>query len=476
MALSITATYNDDFGRVQISFTGANTDADYAKVEWSKDQITWSTIRGGDVVPVSAGAGHIDHYDGYVFGVVNYYRVTAIDSASVTSLTAGAFTTGNNSTLAPPLPGGVAAGNMMVLKVSHRNTAATVTTPTGWTRIASGSGHFEHFYRAYQAGDAAPSVAFSGGSAGDSCSAQVLGWINAGTPLHVQTQVNTSAQDVAYPGGTSPTKNTVWLLDAWKQSAGTSGATAPPSFTDQQGAANTAGANGETHLSWRTDQATNLNSFTSGVSVWTGGSAAVSKARLLRVPVRDFTDQGTTSMTPVLPGPNSKPYWLMNPGRPGQNIRVEITGFTEITQGGKTGVFEIVGRSAPVIVSDIMESPAYEFTIDAPDKQAAKELAARIALGDPMYLLVADPNADIDTFYFTALSLKRTLDAPMSSWSVTVSAREVSQPAPAVYGSTYIWNDVTSNYASWTAVLADPQNTSWSNLVDKISSSVIIVP
>jgi hypothetical protein len=474
MALSVSAVYNDDYGRVQVSFTGANTDADYAKVEWSKDQITWTTIRGGDAVPVSAGAGKVDHYDGYIFGITNYYRVTAIDSAPVTNVGSGTFTTGNNATIAPPLPAGLSAGNMMVLKVSHRNTAATITTPTGWTRVASGSGHFEHFYRPYQAGDTAPSVAFSGGSAGDSCSGQVHAWVNAQAPVHVATSVNSSAQDVVYPGGTSPTKNTVWFMDAWKQSAGTSGAGAPPSFIDQQGAANTAGANGETHLSWRTDYTSNLNSFTTGVSLWSGGSAAISKARLLRVPPRDFTDQATTSYTPVFPNANSKPYWLMNPSRPGQNIRVEITGFPELSQGGRTGIFEIVGRSAPVIVSDIMESISFEFTLDAANKTEAKEIAARIALGDPMYLLVPDLNADIDTLYFTATNLKRAVDTPGGSWSVTVSARQVSQPAPAVYGSTYIWSDVPTNYATWTDVVAGVAT--WSNLVDKVSNSVIIVP
>lgn len=476
MALAISATYNNDFGRVQISFTGANTDADYAKVEHSYDQINWSTIRGGDTVPLSGGAGHVDHYDGYTFGVTNYYRVTAIDGALVQPLVSGAFTTGNNTTLAPPLPSGVAVGNLMLLKVSHRNTAATVTTPTGWTRIAGGGGNLEHFYRVYQAGDAAPSVAFSGGAAGDSCSAQVLGWTNAGTPLHSVLQTNVSDQNVAFPGGNSGTVNTVWLMDAWKAASGTTGATAPPLFGDQQGASNTAGANGETHLSWRTAAEANVNTFSAGVSVWTGGSAAVSKVRLLRVPVRDFTDQGTTSYTPVFPNKNVKPYWLMNPARPGQNIRVEITGFSEINNAGRTGIFEIVGRSAPVIISDIMESNSFEFTIDAATKAEAKEIAGRLALGDPMFLLVPDPNSDIDTFYFTATSMKRSVDTPGGSWSVTVSAREVSQPAPAVYGSTYIWNDVATDYVSWTAVLADPQNATWSNLVDRISDDVIIVP
>jgi hypothetical protein len=262
-------------------------------------------------------------------------------------------------------------------------------------------------------------------------------------------------------------------MDMWKQSAGTTGATAPPSFTDQQGAANTAGANGETHLSWRTAAETNLNTFSSGVSVWTGGAAAVSKARLIQIPVRPFTDQATTSYTPVFPSPNVNPYWLMNPARPGQNIRVEITGFSELNQDGRTGIFEIVGRSYPVTVSDIMKSNSFEFTIDAPTKAQAKEIAGRIALGDPMFLLVPDPNSDIDTFYFTATSLKRSLDAPGGSWSITVSAREVAQPAPAVYGSTYIWNDVVTNYATWTAVQTV---SSWANLVDQISNTVIIVP
>lgn len=476
MALAITATYNNDFGRVQISFTGANTDADYAKVEHSLDQITWSTIRGGDTVPLSGGAGHIDHYDGYTFGVPNYYRVTAIDSALVQPLASGAFTTGNNATLVPPLPAGLAAGNMMVLKVSHRNTAATITTPTGWTRVLNGASHFGHFYKVYAPGDTAPSVAFSGGSAGDSCSAQVLAFSNADTPLHAVLQTNASDQNVAYPGGNSGTANTVWLMDAWKQASGTTGATPPPSFGDQQGTSNTAGANGETHVSWRTAAEANVNTFSAGVSVWTGGSAAISKVRLLRIPVRPFTDQASTSYTPVFPNKNLKPYWLMNPARPGQNIRVEITQFSEITQSGRTGIFEIVGRSAPVIISDIMESGSFEFTIDAATKAEAKEIAGRLALGDPMYLLVPDANSDIDTFYFTATSMKRSVDTPGGSWSIVVSAREVSQPAPAVYGSTYIWNDVTTDYATWTDVLADPQNTTWSNLVDRISSDVIIVP
>lgn len=474
MALTLNATYNDDFGRVQLTISGASTDADYAKVEWSKDQITWTTIRGGDTVALSAGSGKVDHYDGFVFGVTNYYRVTAIDSALIQPGNFGAYTTANNATVVPPLPTGLAAGNMMVLFATHRNTAATVNTPTGWTAVSGGASHMKVFWRIYQAGDTAPSVTFSGGSAGDSCSAIIRAFTNAQAPIEATFQTNASAQDVATPGATQNIANLVWLMHEWKQSTGT-GASLPSGFGDPWGGFNTAGANAESNVIWRTTSESSQTTIPSGVTSWSGGSAAISKARLLYMIRREFTDQGTVSLTPVLPNPNIKPYWLMNPGRPGQNLRIEITDCSEITQAGKTGTFEILGRSIPVVVSDLMESDSFSFDIDAANKQEAKEIAGRLALGEIMYLLVADPLDDLDTVYFSATSISRNRDTIRGSWTVKVNARVVGQPAPAVYGSTYTWADVVSNYATWTAVVADPANTTWANLPDKISTSVIVV-
>lgn len=474
MALTVTTSYNDDLGRVQISFSGASADADYAKVEYSFDQITWYTVRGGDTVPLSGGAGHIDHYDGYVFGVPNYYRVTAIDSAAIASIGTGSFTTGNNSTLVPPLPAGLAVGNMMVLSVTHYNTAASITTPTGWTRISNGFSNVALFYRVYQTGDTAPSVAFTGGAAGDSCSAQVRAFSNAQAPVHVAAQSNASAQNVAYPGGSVPSLNPVWLMQLWKQSGGTTGSTAPTNFTDQQGAANSAGTNQETHLWYRTNATADIETVPAGTSTWSGGSAAISRARLVYMLRRDFTDQATVSITPVLPNANIKPYWIMNPSRPGQNFRCEITELSEITNAGRVGFMEVLGRSFPVAVSDVMGSDQLTFKIDAEDKKQATEYAQRLALGEPLYLLTADQSDDMGTFYFSITSLSRKPDTVRGSWTVTVEARVVSQPNPAVYGSTFVWADVVSTYATWADVVAGV--TTWSNLVDKVSTDTIIVP
>lgn len=475
MALSVGATYNDDFGRVQVTFTGAAPDADYARVEHSLDQITWSTIRGGDTVPVSAGAGHIDHYDGYVFGVPNYYRVTAVDAALVQPVSFGAFAAGNNATLNPALPSGLAAGNMMVMFVTHQNLAASIVTPSGWTLVAGGASNMAVFYRAYQTGDSAPSVAFSGGAAGNSCSAQIRAWSNAQAPVHAALLSNASAQDVATPGSTQLIPNLVWIMHEWKQATGTGAGLPTGQFeADPIGGFNTAGANAESQVIWRTKAETNAQIIPSGVTSWTGGSAAVSKARLLYMQARTSTDIASISYTPALPSPDTRPYWLMNPSRPGQNVRVEITGLTEITNDSRAGVMEVLGRSFPVVVSDVMGSDKLSFDIDAANKSQALELAQRLQLGDPMYLLTADTTADIGTFYFSCMSLSRKPDALKGSWTLTVECRVIPKPSPAVYGSTYIWNDVVSNFATWTDVVAGVST--WSNLVDQVSNNVIVVP
>lgn len=474
MAMTVTSAYNNDIGRVQIVISGANTDADYAKVEHSLDNITWNTVRGGATVPLVAGAGHVDHYDGFVFGVTNYYRVTTFDSALVQPIGAGAYTTANNATVAPPLPAGLSAGNMMIAFVTHRNTAATCNTPTGWAAVAGGASHVAAFYKAYAPGDTAPSCTFSGGAAGDSCSAIVEAYSNASAPIQGAFQTNASAQDVAYPGAAVTYANPVWLLHEWKQSTGT-GASLPNGFGDPKGGFNTAGANAESQVIWRTTAESDQRTVIANSNSWQGGTAAISKARLLVLQARGALDTGSTSLSPALTGANNAPYWIKNPNRPGQNIRVEITDLVSTSREGRTGVFPILGRSYPVIVSDTMTSRSFTLVIDAADRSSARDLESRFAIGNPMYLQAPSGSDDVPTMYFVVNKCTVDQDAKQAaSWTVVVDCTECAMPNPAVYGDTYIWSDVTTNYATWADVIAG--NASWSALVDKISTAVIIVP
>lgn len=474
MALTLGSTYNDDIGRVQITISGANTDADYAKVEHSLDQITWNVIRGGDTVPLTAGVGHVDHYDGFVFDAPNYYRVSSFDGATVQPLGAGAYTTANNATIAPPLPAGLVTGQMMIAFVTHRNTAATCNTPAGWTPVAGGATHMKAFWKVFAPGDAAPSCTFSGGAAGDSCSGIVLGFSNAQAPVQAAFQTNGSAQDVAYPGAAVPNPNPAWLLHEWKQSTGT-GASLPPGFGDPKGGFNTAGANAESQVVWRTAAEADIRTITAASNAWQGGVAAISKARLLYLIARGALDSGTTNLTPALPTPNVAPYWLKNPNRPGQNLRMEITDFSEMKRDGRNGIFQILGRSYPVVVSDVMGSRSFSFSIDAGTRSVARDLEGRFAIGNPMYLQGPTPNDDIPTLYFVANSVTVHQDSKASaSWTVTVDCTECAMPNPSVYGDTYIWADVIATYATWADEIA--ANATWATLIDKVSNSIIVVP
>lgn len=474
MALSVTSVYNDDIGRVQISVTGANVDADYVKVEHSLDNITWNTVRGGATVPLVSGAGHVDHYDGFVFGVTNYYRVSTFDSALVQPIAAGAYTTANNATVTPPLPAGLVAGNMMIAFVTHRNTAATCNTPAGWTAVAGGASHVAAFYKVYAPGDTAPSCTFSGGSAGDSCSGIIWSFSNASAPVQAAFQVNASAQDVAYPGASVAYANPVWLLHEWKQATGT-GASLPNGFGDPKGGFNTAGANAESSVIWRTTAESDQRTIVASSNSWQGGSAAISKARLLTLQARGALDSGNTSLTPSLPNANTSPYWIKNPNRPGQNTRVEIMELVPTARQGRNGVFPILGRSFPVVVSDTMTSRSFSLVMDAGSRSAARDLEARFAIGNPMYLQAPSGSDDVPTLYFVVDKCTVEQDAKQAaSWTVSVDCTECAMPNPTVYGDTYIWNDVVTGYATWADVIAG--NATWSALIDKISTSVIVVP
>ncbi|MEC3975083.1 poly-gamma-glutamate hydrolase family protein [Amycolatopsis sp. H20-H5] len=469
--MGTTATYLADLSRVRIAFTGLNTDADYAKVERTTDGITWSTVRGGDTVALIGGAGKIDDYE-FAAGVANTYRMTAVDSAPVTSLGTGAIATGNNATLTPALPAGTlpTTGTILLLLASHRATGATITTPTGWTRLAGGFSNVAAFYRTYAAGLAAPTVAFTGGAAGDSCTAQIRAFTNATTPVHLAVSSNSAAQDVVYPAASVAADATVWVLQQWKQSAST-GATQPvPAFSDQQGGSNTTGTNAESMWSWRTNAAANLRILASGVSTYTGGSSAISRSRLLYVPRRAVTDRDTAVITPV---PAS--VWLKNPSRPSLNTAVTVTGVSDVDRPDRGAEFDIVGRTLPVAVTDVMGSRRVTLTITTATLAAAADMDRRLSAGEPVFVQAPGPACAVPTLYAVVKGFKQ---AKHSRRTVRrffeLPLIEVAAPGSTVYGDTYVYADVLASYTTYGDLLGAV--TTYSNLIDKVSTGEVIVP
>lgn len=132
----IALVYDTVLSRVQISVTGVNAAADHVLIERSTNQINWTTVRGGTAVPVVANTATLDDYE-FSADVLNYYRASAVDTAPITFVAAGVAATGNNASVIPGLPAGIAGDrDTLYTLASIRNSGTgTVNVPAGWTAM-----------------------------------------------------------------------------------------------------------------------------------------------------------------------------------------------------------------------------------------------------------------------------------------------------------------------------------------------------
>ncbi|NIH81685.1 hypothetical protein [Amycolatopsis viridis] len=465
--MTLTATYADDLSRVRLAITGAPAQADYALIERSTDQITWATVRGGDTVPLSSGAGQLDDYE-FAAGVPNYYRASYVDSGAVTSvgLTPGGPVTGNNTALTPALPSGITAGDLLLAFATIRNTAAAPVAPAGWTAVHT-TGSTAVFGRRYLPGDAAPTVTFTGGAAGDSTTAVVWALRNAELlPAVSVWQNNASAQNVAYPAITAGGSNDrLTVLFAWKQAQHTGWGT-PAGFVDVTRVSNAQGSGDSTFVFL----AAYPTSVPAGNVIVTGGAAAVSKATLLTFQKAAYVTRDTASTTP-----NIQVAWIKNLQRPYLNRAVTVTDWSAITRPARAGVIDVISRSLPVAVTDLRGSRRYTLTITAVDLDAAADLDLCLSTGEPVLLHVPAgapfPGGyyvigDITMDRHSKRTKRRFFDLPLT---------EVAAPAGTIVGQTVLYADLLTAFTSYTALIA--AEPTYADVLDRIADPTdVIVP
>lgn len=470
--MTIVATYDDteQLGRVRLSFSGYSTAADYATVERSTDQITWETIRGGSLVGLTAGAGAIDDYE-FSASVVNYYRVTAIDNANPDPvlLTPGNVATANNASVTPTLPSTavIPVGQTMILLAAIRNSGTgTVNQPTGWTTLLN-SGNVRLMYRRRATGDTDPTVTFSGGVANADTAAGIFGISNVNPALAFLSTptLNGSAQDISTPS-VQKQSTYVGVRAYWKQddsSAGTlAGWTSMFHTGPTAGDDMTLGAVAVKFASTGTDPAQNI--------VITGGAAAISRGLTVTLPKATFTDQEIQSITPVVTR-----WRLKNPARPSLNRIIEPLPVGAIRREARAGLFEVLGRTLPVAVSDVQGARRFDLLIDVFGYSEKEDMDRRLATGTPMFLQGPAANDQMPTLYFLAGAIEYLQDATATgSYTFTIEVRECAKPGPTVAATTNTWADVVADFATWAdVVLAEA---TWSDLVDRVQDSEVIVP
>lgn len=473
--MAVTATYLSDLSRVRVSFTGMSSLADYATVERSIDGgLHWELVRGGSSVPVTAGAGHLDDYE-FENGALNTYRVTAIDSQPQAWVGSGGPVTGvDGGSVSPGCNGSTLIGDLVLLYATVRFQGATVNQPAGWTTLLD-MGNAKVFGRYATAnGTVTQAVTFSGAGAGDDTTAQMTTFRNsdiavAGTPA---TQSNASAQNIAWPGASPSVAGSFGVIAGWKQ-AGWSSAPVPSyALLGEAGQVSATTGNDSGHVWWVSQYRTTTEELPPGLWTVTGGSAQISKAGMFFLKPRGFTNQETTSITPV-----ENRIVITNLGRPSLAIFPEIVSASNITRRSRAGIFDVQGRTLPVSVSDVQSSRQFTIELDLYAFENIADVDLKLASGAPLMLRMPPGDHYLPTCYVVVGDTRLRQDAKGSeSMTIEVPLTEVAKPGDSVYGDTYVWADVVADYATWQDVLVDPQNTSWANLIDHVGDAEVIVP
>lgn len=446
--MTVSLAYDATISRVRIDATGLN-DALTAVVERSTNQVTWTTVRGGLGVPVTAGV--IPTVDDYEFApdVINYYRVTY--TAVMSFVSVGTVAHANNASVTPGLPAGHATGDVLLMVAAIRNSGAgTPNTPSGWTKLLDMSNFCLFGKDRNPAGEVAPTVTFAGGVANADTTAQIAAFRGVqltpvGTPAG---QLNGSAQDIAVPAIASlgVTLNgglniwAGWKQDDWTSVAIVSGGTElgePSTVTgDDQGVV------WDYRILPKTTPFSNLSARTFTV---TGGAAAISRAGTA-VFQHSLTNQ-TTSITPSLGGV----AWIKSVARPFLNTAVEGFDTINVSRKARNGVFDVVGRSLPVAVTDLRGPREFDLHVVCRTQQDRDRLDLVFASGEPIFLH-APSTWPIPSLYAVIDNVSD--DRPVPGIHLfTLPMIQVAAPGADVVGATATFQTLLNNYATFADVL-----------------------
>lgn len=169
--------------------------------------------------------------------------------------------------------------------------------------------------------------------------------------------------------------------------------------------------------------------------------------------------------------------WLKVPAAPYMNRKVTVSFAGDISRAARRAIFEIVGRSNPVAVSDIRSSISFEVKLRTFTLEEEETLDYVLQSGEILFFHLPLANKCMRGGYYSAGDAvwgpPSSRSAPTRIFSIPLVG--VAAPGADVIASTYTWTSVIADYATWTAVLA--ANATWSALLARTGTpSDVVVP
>lgn len=197
--------------------------------------------------------------------------------------------------------------------------------------------------------------------------------------------------------------------------------------------------------------------------------------------VRSFTEGGVElTESECLITVDLDQVWIKSIGRPFLNRPVDcVLNPSPITRPARNGVFDIVGRSYPVAVTDVRGSRRVTVRVVTRTTQERTDMDLLLMSGDPVYYQTP-LNHPLPTMY--AVIDDTTESRPLlnrrcnDDWRLyELPSIEVAAPTADVVGATSTWQTVVTTYATWADVIA--ANDTWADVLDLVGDgSEVIVP
>lgn len=474
--MAVTLTYEPLLSRVKIVATGLGI-SPVAIVERSVDQVRWTTVRGGSAAPVVGTQLPAPLYDyEFTFGVLNYYRVTPVPAGlHVPAATTGNAFTPDTAVLdivgditltidfsmddwTPTVPVVVGGKWTTTTSLSYAMFIDAAGRPGLWWTTNGSSALFAVANAALPVVNgqrAAVRVAFdvNNGAGGNTAtfSYSLDGgavYTQLGTPIVTAGVTSIFSGSASLTVGSSTAylwSGVVYALEVRSGIAGAGTVVANPQFTAQ--------------------------GYLASSFVDTAG-----RTWTVNVPAGIQTGQ-TSSVTPGGVAACGNEVWLKSIARPFLNRTADVINqdAIKITRPARVGVFDVVGRSNPVTVSDVRKSRRWTMTVRTETVVDAEGMDLLLASGDVL-LIQTPPNSSTPAGYVAIGDAERSahpLRPNRVTW--TLPCVEVAAPGPDVVGTAVTWQTVIDAYATWADVMA--AHATWASLLTLIGSPTeVLIP
>lgn len=175
--------------------------------------------------------------------------------------------------------------------------------------------------------------------------------------------------------------------------------------------------------------------------------------------------------TPVSVTWNTEQTWIKDPLEPGRNMPIEVERMPEYTYDSRSGVFEVVNRPDPVVVTEVRSSAKGDLVLHTND-QAERDRFHLLTSPGHVLLLQDSQRSGVGNMYLAVLGLKEQRiadhrDETARRW--VLSYVETRAPAGENPSAFVTYADLAALFPSYQAI-ADSGAHTYLELVESIDS------